>query len=207
MDQELKHIWKHFSENQNIQLDMKQLLRNFKSGMESRERIVRRRDRREIAGAIMGMLFFGYALFVYPYPVSKAGSVLGLISLCYLIYKLRSNRKSKYTQELFLSLKEELKNQKQFMLNQARLLNTVLYWMILPLFLAHVLFIWGIAKTEQPITIMEQLAIKWEMKLISTLVIGLLYGYIVWMNKRAAIVNWGPLLKQVENIQQQLKNE
>lgn len=206
-EQELKNIWKISSHPEYIQLDMIQLLKDFKIGMENRERIVRRRDLREVIGAIIGILSFIHGLYFYSYPVSRIGCLLGILTLLYIIYKLYNNRKSKFSKNLFLSIQDQLKLQKQFMLNQARLLDTFLYWGAIPLFVATSLFLWGVSKSEIPLTIIEQLSLNWKFKLILTLVLGLFYGYIGWMNKRAAIINWTPLIKQIEDIQQSQNKE
>ncbi|MDG5491987.1 hypothetical protein [Psychroserpens sp. SPM9] len=202
----LRQIWKSSSKNEYISVDKNQLIKDFKAGMEGREHIVRRRDRREIIAAIVGIIGFGYTLYLYSNLISFIGSILGILSLVYIIFKLRNHRKSKFTKALFLPIHDQLVNQKQFMLGQFKLLNTVLYWASFPLFFANTLIIWGISKSSQPLSIVEQLVYKWEAKLMFTFLIAFFFVYIGWLNKKAAKVNWRPLIKQIETIINNLKN-
>lgn len=204
-EQDLKQLWKNSSKTAEISFDTPQLINNFKIRMEDRELIVRRRDRREIIGAFIGIFGFGYSFYAYSNIISQIGSIIGLLSLFYIIYKLRSNRKSKFLRELFLPIHEQLVYQKQFMLNQFKLLDTVLYWVSMPIFIANTLLIWGVSKPEQSLTILEQLTTKWEAKLIITLIFAIIFGYIGWMNKKAAQINWEPLIKQIDTILENLK--
>jgi len=93
------------------------------------------------------------------------------------------------------------------MLNQHKLLDTVIYWASIPAFIANALLIWGISKSAQSLNILEQLSTKWELKLLMTFSLALLFGYIGWMNKKAARVNWQPLIKQINDILNNLKKE
>lgn len=204
-EQELKNIWKSSSQVEHVIVDMMQLIKDFKVDMEHREHIVRRRDRREIIAAIIGILAFGYSFYAYPYYISRSGCILGTISMIYIIYKLHNNRKSKFTKKLFLSIQDQLKKQRQFMLNQAKLLSTVLYWAMIPLYTANLLIFWGASKSELPLTLIEQLFFKWEIKLIISLVLAAFFGYIAWMNKKAAKVNWRPLIKKIDRILSELE--
>ncbi len=204
---DIKHIWKNSSKEVHINVDTEHLLQDFKVGMEDRERIVRKRDQREIIAAIIGMLGFGYSFYAYSNTISAIGSVIGVISLMYIIYKLRSNRKSKFTQELFLPIQKQLMNQKQFMTRQVKLLNTVLYWASIPLFCANALIFWGVSSSEKSLPIIEQITAKWEIKVIMTLIFAGIFLYIGLLNKKAARVNWRPLIQKIDAILEHLKKE
>lgn len=206
-EQELKNIWKNSSKTEDINVNTSQLLKDFKVGMEDRERIVLRRDQREVIAAIIGVFGFGYSFYAYPYIISRIGAVIGLVALAYIVFKLRNNRKSKLVQKLFLPIQEQLNSQKQFMLSQYKLLDTVIYWVSIPIFMANTLLIWGVSKSEQTLPVLEQVSTKWEYKIIITFFLALLFGYIGWMNKKAAKVNWKPLIKQIDSILDSLKKE
>jgi len=203
-EQELRNIWMRSSEKENITIDTTQLIDNFKMGAENRERIVRLRDRREIIAAFIGISIHIYIVMHLPFSIPSVGAILATISLCYFIYKLRIHRKSRYMQDLFLPLKEQLQNQRQFMINQAKLLDTVLYWGFLPFFISYMIFIWGSVNMEAYDSV---LITKLKVKVIATIVM-IAYGiYIVRLNKRAARVNWEPLIKQIDTILHNLKSE
>ncbi|MCK8480352.1 hypothetical protein [Psychroserpens algicola] len=205
-EQDIKNIWKNTSQMKAIKFDMEHLLIDFKSGMEYRERIVRNRDRREIIVAFVGIVGFSILAFYLPVSVSTIGVVLTILTYINMIYKLRSNRKSKHTQELFLPIKDQLLHQKQFMLNQAKLLDTVLYWMALPLFVGIMIFFWGLEFSDSS-DLLSILTSSFTSKLLYSLLVGACFAYIVWTNKKAVKVNWEPLIKQIDTILDSLKKE
>ena len=172
-----------------------------------REQIVRKRDFREIAAAFIGMGGFVYTFIDFPHPISRIGSVFGFIALIFIINKLRSNRKSKLfgksaqnIEELDMSIHDQLTKQKQFMSNQMQLLNSVMYWMSIPIFLANALIIWGISNSELELSLMDQVTEKWATKLIITLVLAVMFGFVGLQNRKAARVNWKPLVKKIDVI-------
>lgn len=206
---ELKHIWHSSSKKEYITINTTQLMNDFKSKMERRERTVRRRDRREIGAAIIGIGIYTYMAFRIPFSVSSVAAIFAAISLGYIIYKLRSKRKSKYTQDLFLPIKDQLKNQKQFMINQAKLLDSALYWYVLPFFISYLVFIWGSINLEDYNNGFTGflLITKLKGKIVATLIMLALGIYIVRLNKRAAKINWKPLIKKIDHILNKLEEE
>ena len=208
-DQELKNIWKRSSAYEEITINISKLMKDFKYKMEQRERIVRSRDYREIIGALIGILLTGYLTYYTPTILSKLGGVLLIGSYMYFIYKLYTNRKSKHTQDLFLPIEAQLQHQKQFMMNQATLLSSVLYWMALPMFISYMILIWGVTDSfpeDTPSIVQEVLSIKLHSKIIWSITMALIFIYITRLNKRAAKVNWHPLIQQIDTIITQLKS-
>lgn len=208
-EQELKNIWKSSSKNENIAINTTQLIGNFKVEMQDRERIVRSRDRREIIVAIIGIAIYSYIALSLPVSISSIAALFVALSLGYIIYRLRRQRKSKYAQNLFLPLTEQLKNQKQFMLDQVRLLESVLYWYFLPFFISYMAFVWGSGNREAyDENLFDILLItKLKVKIIVTILMIILGIYIVRTNKRAAKINWKPLIKKIDIILGNLKKE
>ena len=209
-EQDLQHIWKSAQTTNQITIDMSQLTQQFKTGMERREQIVRYRDGRETIFATIGILAYAGIAFYVPFTMARIGAILVSLSLLFLIYKLRTNRKSLHTQHLFLPMQEQLIEQRKFMVNQERLLNTVLYWMALPLFISYLIFIWGVGDPSGyvlPDLILEIIPVNLKSKIVWSTLMALILGYIVWMNKRAAVVNWQPLIKQIDTIITNLKKD
>ncbi len=204
--QDLKNIWKSASKEE-ITINTDQLMDDFKLKMERREQIVRRRDLREIIAALIGLIGFGYSYYAYSNTFSRVGSILGLLALIYIIYKLRSNRKNKTGQKLFLPIREQMLHQHRFMLNQYKLLDTVIYWVSTPLFMANSIIVWGLSKPNDTSTLLDQITEKWEIKIVITIILAIVFGYIGWMNKKAAEVNWKPLIQQLNALLKNLKEE
>ncbi len=208
-EQELKNIWKGSSNKESIAINSTQLINNFKVEMQDRERIVRKRDLKEIIVAIIGISAYSYISLQLPFSIPTIAAIFVAISLGYIIYKLRSQRKSKYEQDLFLPLIEQLKNQRLFMLNQVKLLESVLYWYVLPFFISYMVFIWGTEDTDAYNNgiIGVLLVTKLKTKIIVTTLMIVLGIYIVYINKRAAKINWKPLIKKIDIILDSLKEE
>ena len=206
-ENELRNIWKRSSEGEEIIINSNKLINDFKGKMEYRERIVRRRDLKEIIGAILGIALYVYALFKLPFSLHSIGAFLVIISFSYCIYKLYNHRKSKYTQNLFLPIKEQLLAQRRFMINQAKLLDTMFYWMFLPFFVSYMIFVWSASNLEAYDNGLIGLLIltKPKAKIAVTLFLVLYGVYVMRLNKRAAKENWSPLIKQIDIILKNLK--
>ena len=208
-EQELKHIWNSSSKKEDITINTNQLMNDFKYKMERRESIVRRRDRKEAFGAVFGVSYFLYFIIKAPLSISSIGAVLMILSMIHVVYQLYRNRKSKFTQGLFLPLKEQLLQQRIFMISQAKLLSLGVRKMFLPLFISFNIFVWGNYALNDFSTALSEpiLTTKLTARLIATLFILGLFIYLIWQNKRAAKVNWEPLIKDIDLIIENLDKE
>lgn len=90
LEQELKEIWKTASQADTIKFDLSRLMIDINNKMRSIERTIRRRDRREIAAAVLMTPICGYLAYDLPFTASKIGSILILIWCIYVIFKLRN---------------------------------------------------------------------------------------------------------------------
>ena len=208
-EQELKNIWMRSSVKEEITINNSKLMSNFKSKMERREGIVRRRDRREAIGAVFGVSYFAYFIIKAPLSISSIGAVLMILSMIHVVYQLYRNRKSKFTQDLFLPLKQQLLQQRAFMVRQAKLLHSGVRIMFLPIFISYIIFVWGNYEINNLNSALSEpiLVTKFKAKLIATLFMIGVYIYLIWQNKRAAKVNWEPLIKDIDTIIENLDKE
>lgn len=206
MDEELKKLWKISSETESITFNLNQLLMGFKQRMEHQEKAIRRRDRREILAALVVIFLFGYLFLEVPLLLSKIACLLTILGGSFIIYKLRVNQKSRYSVSLFLSLKEELNVQKKFMKSQAKLLDSVLYWYILPILIPTLIFVWSIgnpADDHWNSFLIEVLPVNTSGKILFTSVTVAFNVYVFWLNKQAVKQSWNPLIEEIENIEKE----
>ncbi len=205
---DLKNIWKSSSEKEDISIDTNKLMSNFKHKMEGRECIVRRRDLRETIAAIIGISLYSYILMKLPFSISSIGAFLMILSMINVVVRLYINRKSKFTQSLFLPIKEQFIQQRAFMLGQAKLLRNV-HWLLLPVFISYMIFEWGdfsISTVDN--SLIELLLVrKFKVKIITTILMVVFCIYVIIQNKRASKVNWEPLIKEIDTILENLKEE
>jgi hypothetical protein len=80
--------------------------------------------------------------------------------------------------------------------------------MILPIFVSNMIFVWGVGDPspyEIPSIVLEILPVELRTKLVWSIFMALFCTYVVWLNKRAVVVNWKPLIKQIDTVIEQLK--
>ena len=207
-EQELKNIWKRSSNKEDITINNNQLIVSFKSKMERRESIVRRRDLKETILAVFGIALYSIIIFKNSFSVSSIGGILMILSMSFLVFRLYNNRKSKFTKQIFLPIKEQLLQQRAFMLSQAKLLRNV-FWLFLPVFISYLIFEWGdsVFKMVNASSLELGLIKKLYAKAITTLFMILVGFYVTIQNKRAAKVNWEPLIKDIDLIIENLDKE
>jgi cbb3-type cytochrome oxidase subunit 3 len=210
IEQELKNIWRNSSEAEQIKLDLSRLMIDLNNKMVRIEKAIRRRDLREIVAAIIVIPIFAYLAWAVPYPIAKVAAILTIVWAGYVIYKFKSVQRKRRKENFSLPFKDQLENQKANMMDQHRLLDTVLYWYVLPPFLLNMLFVWTLGYPSD-ITWTSGLAghlpLETGDKLRFTIFLALFNVFIVWLNKRAVKKSLNPLIAEIEKIQQQLDSE
>lgn len=210
VEQELKDIWRNSSQVEKIKFDLSNLLIDLNKKADRLNNVIRKRDRREIIASVIGAILFVYFAYDIPFLLSRIGCILTIAWFIYLVYKLRNNRRLKVPIDLTLSFKKQLENQRQNMEQESRLLNSVLYWYVLPPFIANIIFIIGIG---DPILsgwdslLADFLPVTMHDKLRMIGFIALFNVFIVWLNKRAARKTLKPIIEDIDRLQQQLESE
>lgn len=209
LEQELKDIWRKSSQTEQIKFDISQLQKDFEMNLKTAEKRVIHRDRREIVVAVLTMVLFAYFTYEVPFFWSKVTSVLCVICFGFLIYTLMKNRKTKTPPSPSASYCELLANEEAYMKRQANLLDSVLYWYVIPLLGAQALFVWSLRDPSAygwtsfwanllPTSLYE--------KIIITIAFIIMGTFIVWLNKKAVKITWNPLIKQVQKIREDLES-
>lgn len=208
-EQQLKEIWMTSSQLEKIQVDLTRLIVELKNKLNTIEKVIRKRDIREIVAAFLGIPMFAYFAYAIPFPVTRIASILTIGWSIYVIYRFRKLQNSRKLEDLTLPFKDQLENQRINMLAQHRFLDTVLYWYAGPPFILNTLFILGIGNPD---------LFEWSSGLVNhlpfdtvskiTLIVGLaaFYAFVVWINKRAVKNTLNPLIKDIERIQHELES-
>lgn len=173
------------------------------------ERNVIKRDRREIIVSVLTMVLFGYLIYEVPFLWSKVASVFCILSFGYLIYRLRVNRKIEKPATFSSTYRDQLIEEELFMKRQGHLLNSVLYWYVLPLLGTQALFFWSLGDPESVGWTglwAELLPTSISQKIIVTVGFVIIGYYIVWLNKMAVRTTWDPLIKQVQQVKEDLNS-
>lgn len=184
-DQELFDLWKANGPAQ-IRYDGSHLSKELQTSVTTLQKTIKYRDLREISVAAIMIPVFGFTAFMVPFLLSKIGAGIIVAWCLYLIIRLRKAAK-KNTIDSTTSFLDHLKNASSFIVTQRRLLDSVLYWYILPCLSGVMLFFLGF---DMPLT---------QLLLLAAFV--LVIGVVVYLlNKHAIKKTLDPLLEQVNNI-------
>ena len=210
LEQELKNIWRNSSKTERIKFETSRLMIDLNRKMNHFEKAIHYRDIREIFSSVLGILLFGYCTYEIPFVLTKVASFFGMIWFAYVIYRFRAVKKQKLPSNLSLTFREQLENQKSNMIQQARLLDTVFYWYLLPPFIMNILFVIGLGDPKEygwsNTIVNELLPIPLINKIVYLIFVAVLYAGILWLNKRAVKKNIKPVIKEIERVQQQLES-
>lgn len=190
-EQDLKNIWQS-PENQNhLQFDKSTLFTDIEKDMSNFKKAVKYRDWREIGVALFMIPMFGFVAYLIPFLLSKIGAVIIIGWAILLIIRLfvAKRKVEVLPTETYIVY---LNKSREFLLAQKRLLETVVYWYIIPLMIGVLLFFMGFNLTFQ----------KKIFYLIITFGVGIATFF---LNRYAVKKELLPQLKKVDEIINDLK--
>ena len=152
MEEELIKIWQSSPNQERIKFEKSRLILDVQSSLDNFHKKIKFRDLREQLAALIVIPIFAYSFFVIPPLLTKVASILGIGYAVYVIFRLRNAKKHK-PGTLTDSYLEYLKKSSQYLLIQKQLLESVIYWYILPGITVTMLFFmgFGIAGRIKPI--------------------------------------------------------
>lgn len=204
IEEELKNIWKDSAKADQIKLDLSRLLIELVTTMKTVEQNIKKRDRREIAAALVGIPIFAYFTYEIPFLITKLACVFAICWFIYVIYRLKEIQKNRVPVDLNSSFATQLQKQKQYLTKQKNLIDNVLYWYVLPPFIMNVIFILGIGNPTEyqwESALIEFLPMTMEAKLRLVVFLAIFYAFVVWINKRGAKHNLMPIIDDINNIE------
>jgi hypothetical protein len=111
--------------------------------LEEIHRTLRRRDRREIGAAIVGIIGFGAWFWTVPEVVSRIGAAIVVAGSILIIVKLAWARSGGHEQRPHLQMCEFCASERDRINAQIRLLQSAFWWYLLPNLLGANLFVFG----------------------------------------------------------------
>lgn len=209
LDQELKNIWNNSSQTEQITIETAQLIKELNAKMSSIQKVIRIRDRREIASSVIGIIIFSYLLYEIPFPITKVSCAMSIIWFVYVILTFKKSKSQHITSQLDLSVKGQLAHQRDAMQHQADLLNSVAYWYAIPPFIINCIFLFGLgnpADYDWTNSLTESiLPLTANLKIGTIIGLAFFYGFIIWINKRAVTKNINPIIGKLELVKHQLE--
>jgi hypothetical protein len=189
IEEELVKIWQSSSNQERIKFEKSRLMIDVQAGIDRFHRKIKFRDMTEQLAIILVAPVFIYSAFTTPHLLSKIASVLIVIWGIFVAVRLRMARKHQpvpFT-EAYLGY---LNKTKVYLGIQKQLLDSILYWYILPGFCLVSLFLLG------PIDEPEKL--PGAIKVFAGNVIVAVVIYV--LNKRAVTKEVVPKIEKVDEL-------
>jgi len=130
IENELIALWQSSPKHERIKFEKSKLMLDVQSKLDSFDRAVNRRDFLEIGTAIVIIPLFAYQVYNQPNYLAKFGATWIVVYVVYVIYRLLDAKKNKPKE--MSSYLEYLKQCKKYLERQKKLLDSVLYWYVLP---------------------------------------------------------------------------
>lgn len=184
LQDELQQIWQGAAQQELVRFERSKLLMEMDRQLADFKTRIRRRDWLEIIVAIVMIPIFTATAILMPYLSAQIGSGILVAWMLYVIIRLRRNQNQEPPSE-GLSMREYLQQSRAYVLKQIQLLNTVLYWYLLPPAIGLGLFFWADGSNVGKTIVLFAGVLA-------------LYGYIWYMNKQAVKNELEPVLKQID---------
>lgn len=143
IEDELIRIWQSSPNQERVKFEKSRLMIEVQSSIDHFHRVVKYRDLMDTIPAVMIIPAFAFVTYFVPFNLSKIAS--GFIALwgVYLILRLRKARRNK-PGAMTASYLEYLQKNRRFLMDQKELMDTILYWAVIPLMTLVSLFFIGV---------------------------------------------------------------
>lgn len=196
IEDELIQLWQTSPLQEQIKFEKSRLMLDVQSSLTRLERRIKYRDFIEIGVAVLIVIpLFIYQAYIQPNYLSKLGALWIVVYCFYVIYRLVKSKKKKPVSDC--SYVEHLRQNKTHLIEQKILLNSVLYWYVLPCLVGFVIMLVGLLdlpnKTLEEIIKIDKVWIGFFACIAAVVIIPL-------MNKRAVKKEIVPRIKKVNEL-------
>jgi hypothetical protein len=190
IEDELVKIWQSSPNQERVKFEKSRLMIDVQSSLDRLHRFVKYRDLMDTIPAIIIIPAFAFYTFIGPFTLSRIASGFIALWAIYLIIRLRKAKKNKPGAMTGTYL-EYLRTNRRFLMDQKELMETVLYWVVIPLITLVSLFFIGvfIGRPGPPI--------KRAIALGGNVVLGIV---VYFMNKWAVKKQIMPRLEKVDKL-------
>jgi len=185
----LRKIWQSSGREEQLKFEKSRLVIDVQSKLGTVNKSIRYRDFLETAGAVTVVPVSIYYAYSIPFTLSKIASVLIALWAIFIIIKLRLARKHQ-PGDYSVTYLEYLQQSKSYLTLQKKLLDTVIYWYILPCLCFALLFLAGFLEKPGDPT-----------RIIITALIFLLVGIVVfYLYRRTVRKHFIPRLEKIDQL-------
>jgi hypothetical protein len=188
MDEDnLKQLWLNSGKEHRVEINNDMLIASLANKLKGIEKKIRRRDRREIFICVCLIPLFGWWTITVPQLQGKIGCIIIIAACLLVIFKLMRARRINIQNGIASEVQHKLIVSQQLLRQQIKLLQTILWWYLLPFFPGVMLFYFA--------SVTSTLS-----KVIYIILVAAVYGYIYYLNKRAVKKHLKPLEERVTKI-------
>ena len=185
MEDELMKIWKSSSNQERVKFEKSRLMLEVQSSIDRLDRIIKYRDMREMIAVAIVIPAFVFQAFKTPFILSKIACVFIILFAIYVVIQLRKAKRHR-PGRLTETYLEYLHKTKEYLNVQKQLLDTALYWYILPGYIGISLFTLGTGKLPY---------------IIKMQVLSVAFGILAYfLNKRAVNKTLLPRLQKIDEL-------
>lgn len=195
-EDELVKIWQSSPNQERVKFEKSRLMIDVQSSLDRFHKSIRNRDLIETIAAIIVVPVFAFYAFIIPHTLSKIASVLIGLWAVYVVIRLRNARRHK-PGAFTATYQEYLYKTREYLDVQKRLLDTVLYWYLLPGFVLILLFLAGFMGIPEKETYIIRTG-------TGAAVLGV-FAY--FLNRRAAKKHILPRLEKVDELIKVIEKE
>lgn len=196
IEDELVKIWQSSPNQERVKFEKSRLMIELQSSLDRFHKSIRNRDLTETIAAIMVIPVFAFYTYVIPHALTKIASVLICFWAIYVVIRLRNARKHK-PGAMTETYQDYLYKMRNYISVQKTLLDTVLYWYLLPGFALMLLFLAGFIGVPGK-----------EAYIIRTGTFAAVLGVIVYfLNRRAVKKHILPRLAKVDELIEVINKE
>lgn len=189
--EDARRDWQAQSLPREAKIEESEILDLVKERSAAFDRQIGRRDRREAIAAIVVAILFIPLLLTGPW-LSRAGVLVVLGALAVIVRKLGAARRAEAADQVDLSLRELLNNERAKIDGQIRLLESVVSWYILPPVIGALMIVIGLE------------GFSWFTAIYALLALALSI-WIYRLNQRAARQDLRPRREELDRLIQELK--
>ncbi len=193
MEDELIKIWQSSSNQERIKFETSKLMIELQSSLGRLHRWWKYLELVEVISAIIGILSFAFIAYWVPFTTSKIASALIIIFLINILIQVLGIKKIKPS-DLEENYLEYLKKTREYLEAQKKLLETSVYWVILPIFPIMLLFLIGLWEIPEKRYIIV-------ITYLATIAMGI-YGY--FLNKKRVKNEINPRIDRVDELIKEL---
>jgi len=187
---DLKQNWQKAIKTESAPENIDEVIKMLEQETKKLDKEIKRRDFVEILICVFLMPVWVYGIMTSVSTMQTIGCITAILTGLLIPYRLLLARKIDVKKTD--GMKDFLKQEKQKLLNQKLMLESIVWWYIAPITISILLITLGSNINEQGLPVIPD-NMYWYYASVALLVVG-----IYFMNKREAKKRFGPLLEKVE---------